>query len=255
MTHRFVIAGAGFTTNEYLPGLSTDGFADAEITVRFADEGTPATTAGSDVRRVIGPDGLDGIINPVSMECRLLDHFRDPDRRAWQLRQMAPIFTTILRKLVLHAGAVEVDGGVIGFVGETGLGKSTLVRFLAGREYSFVADDLLPVRFTPVLSAPVGERLAPIKELHFLRRTNTDSVTIEHLGDLDALQRLARNGFGEHGDSASWAFQFDAYHRIVESVPVFDLTIPNDLSALVGVEEALGNLQMPSAEAGPAGTS
>lgn len=249
MNHRYVIGGVAFRTNETLPGLAESGFADITVDIRFVGEDELASLDVDDHVHVAGPGDLDGVIAPGSAMCWLPDRFSDPVDRAWHLRQMAPIFSTILGRLVLHAGAVAINTGVVGFIGATGAGKSTLTRFLTDRGHRFVADDLLPIRFTPIPSAPVNDRLVPLRSLHFLRRDNTDSVTIEPLKDLEALQQLARNGFGEHGNSESWAFQFDAYHRIVESVPIFDLTIPDDHNALARVEAALADRPTPSAEA------
>lgn len=51
----------------------------------------------------------------------------------------------------LHASAVQVPGaGVVAFVGESGVGKSTLARLIheaTGGGWQRVADDILPVRF------------------------------------------------------------------------------------------------------------
>ncbi len=52
--------------------------------------------------------------------------------------------------LVLHASAVSIGGGVVAFVGESGLGKSSLAAALHGLGCPLVADDLTPVRFGAV---------------------------------------------------------------------------------------------------------
>lgn len=46
----------------------------------------------------------------------------------------------------LHAGALEVNGSVVAFCAESGVGKSTLARACAGQA---VADDILPLRLDP----------------------------------------------------------------------------------------------------------
>jgi hypothetical protein len=155
---------------------------------------------------------------------------------------MAPIFSAALGRLVLHAGAVELGDTVVAFVGESAAGKSTLARFLARGGHRFVADDLLPVRFDPEPTTPVDGILIPIGAIAFLRRAVTDSAIAEPLEATDALQYLVRHGFGEHGDRMAWAFQFDAYHRLTKSVPMFSLTIPDDLAALPLVETTLNEL-------------
>lgn len=48
--------------------------------------------------------------------------------------------------LVLHAGSVANEKGAIGFIGETGIGKSTLSTFLGQNGYSIVTDDCLVLK-------------------------------------------------------------------------------------------------------------
>ncbi len=242
MTRRYTIGGVAFLVDDDLPGLDTTTFADATLRVRFVDQFTIDASSEHGMRRVTGPMELTGAIDPDARECTLPILSSDPADRAWQLRQMAPIFSAVLGRLVLHAGAVEMDGGVIAFVGESTAGKSTLARFLADRGHRFAADDLLPVRFDPEPSVPVDGRLLPLSMVAFLQRSSTDTVIAERLPAVDALQNLVLHGFGEHGDPGSWEFQFDAYHRLAESTPIVDLTIPNDLDALPLVERALAGL-------------
>jgi hypothetical protein len=48
----------------------------------------------------------------------------------------------------LHAGAIDVNGAVVAFCAESGVGKSTLAR-ACGNDGHAVADDILPVRLDP----------------------------------------------------------------------------------------------------------
>ncbi len=59
------------------------------------------------------------------------------------LNQVLPLVLSRLRPLVLHAGAVAVDGAVVAFVGPTGAGKSTLVAACARLGAEVMADDSL----------------------------------------------------------------------------------------------------------------
>lgn len=59
------------------------------------------------------------------------------------LNQVLPLVLSRLRPLVLHAGAVVVDGAVVAFVGPTGAGKSTLVAACARLGAEVMADDSL----------------------------------------------------------------------------------------------------------------
>ncbi len=47
--------------------------------------------------------------------------------------------------LVLHASAVEVDGGALAFIGYSGQGKTTLATLFCAAGYLLVTDDVLPV--------------------------------------------------------------------------------------------------------------
>ncbi len=242
MIRRYTIGGLAFFVDEALPDLESDGFADNGLRVRFIDDSEFRALDAPGLRRVNGQMGLSGVIDPASWSCWLPDTHADAIDRSWYLRQMAPIFSAVLGRLVLHAGAVEMDESVIAFVGESGAGKSTLARFLADRGHRHVADDLLPVRFAPDPSTPVEDELLPLGVICFLNRSTAGTVTVEPLSAVAAMQGLIRHGFGEHGDPVSWGFQFDAYHHLVEAVPIFDLIVPDDLTALPRVAEALVGL-------------
>lgn len=50
--------------------------------------------------------------------------------------------------LVLHASAVTADGGVVGFLGHSGWGKSTMAGALAKLGHRVFSDDVVPVSFS-----------------------------------------------------------------------------------------------------------
>jgi hypothetical protein len=240
MSPRYVVGGAGLDVELQLPDLATDGYADIVLDIRFADETSLRDGSMTGAQRVKGPGELWGFINRDTARCWLPELSDDPAIRAWHVRQMVPIFSSILGRLVIHASAVALEMGVIGFVAPSGGGKSTLAHYLSERGHQFVADDLLAIRFTPEPAVPVEDALESLIALCFLGDRRGGRVIVEPVAAMVALQRLIHNGFGEHGDPPSWAFQFDAYHRIVdEAGPHFEVTVPDDLAALEGVEEAL----------------
>lgn len=55
--------------------------------------------------------------------------------------QVQPLALSCQGLLVLHAGAVEVDGRAILFAGASGVGKSTLVQAFVRSGYRFLTDD------------------------------------------------------------------------------------------------------------------
>ncbi len=139
--NRYTIGGIAFAIGEQLPGLDTEGFSDVEIVASFAPE-FPDISSPT-VRRVSGPHGLTGLIDVGASKCWLPDIHHSPTDRAWQLRQFAPLASSILQRLVLHASAVVTETGVVGFIAESGVGKSTLARYLSRQGYRLVADDIV----------------------------------------------------------------------------------------------------------------
>jgi hypothetical protein len=57
-----------------------------------------------------------------------------------------PLILSLSGRLVLHASASRVDGGVVAFVGPSGSGKSTLAAALAVRGRPLMADDCVALR-------------------------------------------------------------------------------------------------------------
>ena len=57
------------------------------------------------------------------------------------LNQVLPLALNKQGKLVLHGSAVEIEGGGVAFIGESGLGKSTLAASFAASGFGFLTDD------------------------------------------------------------------------------------------------------------------
>lgn len=246
MTVRYTIGGTAFLVDEPLADLETDTFADAELKASFVSTGDFESRIAREHGTVAGPGGLEGAIDRASMRC-WMPAPEDSADRGWYLRQMAPVFGATLERLVLHASAVRIGHGVVAFVGASGAGKSTIAQFFAERGYQLVSDDLLPVRFEPKPGAPAYGRMYPLSAVFLIERTASRTVEATVLDRATALRRLITHGFGEHGDRSAWAFQFDAYHRIVEAATTYDLSIPDDLSALPAVLSSVIELAPTSA--------
>lgn len=59
-------------------------------------------------------------------------------------------FATLLQQrgfLLLHGSCVDVDGAATAFVGDSGMGKSTLAAALHARGHKLIVDDLIAIRF------------------------------------------------------------------------------------------------------------
>ena len=61
------------------------------------------------------------------------------------LNQVLPLALGRRGKLVFHASAVEIEGGAVAFLGESGRGKSTLAASFAAGGHRFLTDDGLVV--------------------------------------------------------------------------------------------------------------
>lgn len=57
------------------------------------------------------------------------------------LNQVQPLALSRQGRLVLHGSAVEVEGGCVAFLGESGIGKSTLAASFAASGHPFLTDD------------------------------------------------------------------------------------------------------------------
>jgi hypothetical protein len=230
MTRSYTIGGVRFLCDRVLPDLNEDGFSDLDINVAISDI-RPVT------HMLAGPDGTTGSFDQQERTLSLLDQ-GDAGANSWLLRQIAPIVSSVSSRLVLHTSAALLRQGVVAFVGESGAGKSTLAQAFPVP----VADDLVAVRFDDSVLVPVGDTLTPLVAVYFLERRE-DRLATELLPAAEALELEIANGFGEHGDPDTWAFQFDAYHRLTETVPHHRLTIPDDLAALPSVVEFVESRQ------------
>jgi hypothetical protein len=101
------------------------------------------------------------VIDPQAcvVDVRVRPGVPDVSVRHLLLNQVLPLVLSRRRPLVLHAGAVAIDGKVTAFVGPTGAGKSTLVAACAALGAEVMADDSLvvypdPVRWSAVASYP-----------------------------------------------------------------------------------------------------
>lgn len=228
MIHRYVIGGVAFNSDRVLPDLSRDGFSDLDVTVQYADDVPTALPLS-------GPGGTSGSFDPASCQLTIQD-LDDGVQNAWLLRQLSPTVSSVTERLVLHASAIATPSTVVAFVGESGAGKTTLARFLDQAPTACVADDLVPVRFLARPSSPIAGTLHPLAAVCFLER-NGGVLELSRVPQATALELQIHHGFGEHGTQDAWTFQFDAYHRLVTSVPHYRLVIPDDVGALERVAD------------------
>jgi hypothetical protein len=89
------------------------------------------------------PDLADFQVSPDGMEVTC---FPAPDisyetTRHLYLNQVQPLTLARQGKFVFHASAVEIEGGAVAFMGESGRGKSTLAASFATNGFRFLTDD------------------------------------------------------------------------------------------------------------------
>lgn len=107
---------------------------------------------------------------------RIRVHLLDPNRPdLMELRLLGPVLSYWLERLgipMLHAAAVRMDAGAVGFIAHSGGGKSSLAAALLEAGASLLSDDLLPVEESngTFLARPgfPQMRMEPDSARHFL---------------------------------------------------------------------------------------
>jgi hypothetical protein len=92
--------------------------------------------------------------------------------------------------ICLHAGAVEMKGGAVGFLGRSGIGKSSLTASLIHQGHRLVSDDILPVmdeagRLLAVPSFPQVKLRREAAEMLFDGGTDASPALQKHLVSVD----------------------------------------------------------------------
>jgi hypothetical protein len=166
----------------------------------------------------------------------------------------------------LHASAVEVDSGLLAFVGKTGAGKSTLARMLADSALlgqRRASDDILPLKLDsdqptaqidfpqlklapdqqPCLSGPSS---LPLRAL-FLLRAPTDAspqraVRVERLGARDSLLALIRHTVAARLFDAELLERHLTFSAAVAGrIPVWRLSYPREPASLPRLAKAIAS--------------
>jgi len=218
-----------------------DGFFDIEIDAEWVPK-----ESEPDGVRLDAPWGLAVWVDPEQPSIRLPILHEQAAVWQWQLRQVTPIVAAWHDNFTIHASAVALDDAGYAFVGASGEGKSTLAWELTKAGARPVADDLACIRYADGPSIALSGEQVSIAKIFFLSRTS-DELAVTPLTKTESLQMHLRNGFGEHGNSRVWSFQFDACHRLAESVPHFTLTVPDDRERLPSIASELVS-SLPSSE-------
>jgi len=172
---------------------------------------------------------------------------------------------TLSGELVLHASAVEIDGGALAFVGGSGMGKSTLAALLCAEGARLVCDDVLRLasdgdglrcfpgtgeirlrkhastlveRFPATVRRPtpdgrvalqlVSSRTMPLLRAIVIPRLSRSAreLKVERLSQSKALLFLMVYPRIQGWRKDYVECQFRAFARIASNVPVFEAEIP-----------------------------
>lgn len=174
-------------------------------------------------------------------------------------------------RLVLHASAVDLQGEVVAFIGESGWGKSSMAAALHAQGHTLVADDLAPVdldaeppcvapgypqiKLTNESAAALGIPGEQLVELHptegkrgcrltdgFARDTLPlraiyvlaygPEQNITPLRPQEAVVELIRHSYPSRLLVSGGAAHLRQCARLVATVPIYRLSRPQRLSAL-----------------------
>ena len=104
------------------------------------------------------------------------------------------LFSVVLRQrglLVLHGSGVARDGGAVGFIGDSGWGKSTLAASLVDRGWQLLTDDLLVVGGLHPDGTPTAIPTHPSMRLSAEAVERVDAADVSH-GQAHALTTKVR---------------------------------------------------------------
>lgn len=153
----------------------------------------------------------------------------------------------------LHAGAAMYDDHLIAFVGESGVGKSTLARFLGTAPgWKRVSDDILPMAPSeygviahpqyPQLKLPSHAQPStsvaasiPLRKLVVIRRQNqaVDTVSLNRIPQAQAMAIVIRHTVAAKlFDRDLLIGQMEFAARLAETTPVYELVYPRKFNQL-----------------------
>jgi hypothetical protein len=182
-------------------------------------------------------------------------------------RLALPLVLAALGHQVLHGSAVLMPAGVVALCAASGTGKSTLAYGFARRGLPAVADDAVaiePGRAPRVRQLPFALRLRAEALAHFsvngdvdarhhavkeslplaavctLERGAARQPRIERLPPADAFPAVLAHAYSFGlADPPRRRSMVDAYLRLASSVPVFRVSVPNDIGSLDSTADAI----------------
>ena len=187
----------------------------------------------------------------------------DPDRYGFRLLagQVYPLIAALHGREVLHAGAVELGGRLIGFAARSGTGKSSTICQLVARGGRFFADDALALEPTDDgIRAHPGPRLlnVAVDQLETLgspdplgrRIGQSDKAHFEPPGEADPVPLHAVFFLERGAEGASVIEPIQDPSRILANASLPYLDTPERLRLQLDVVAALARVPLMRFEVG-----
>lgn len=129
----------------------------------------------------------------------IIDSIPGADPAAIRLYLLGPALALLLHQrkyLVLHASAVRMNGGAVAFVGDKGMGKSTMAAAMHARGHALAADDVVAIdaTFAPPRMYPGFPQLKLFPESARLLEGDPASLPRVH-PDFEKRARRTSHGF------------------------------------------------------------
>lgn len=237
--YSYSLAGVRVDSNRPA-SLPTTGVRLCSLKVDFIDSAAAAPEVqGSRDCLVLPVDGLATLsLLPSGRGVIIAGQHGEKDENARLIRAVAPYAAALQGVVMLHAASVRVARVAWSFIGESGVGKSTLVRHLQRFGYPPVSDDLLAVRLQDQRVYVHGDsddsripaRLGGI--LFVIRDDRIATPAIESMSTRESLLMLLKHGFGDIPSAQAWRTQFEGYFELATRIPAFELRMPDDYSNL-----------------------
>jgi hypothetical protein len=160
-----------------------------------------------------------------------------PEAASAAIRQVVPFASAIQGLVVLHAAAVSASDGAWAFVGESGVGKSTLALHLSRAGFDVLSDDLLPCRLrNGAVAIPFHKagqsrsrwRTVARLVVHGPRRRGARRCHLASLSSKEAFLELLHQGFGELAAPEAWRVQAECYARLARQAACFRVSLADD---------------------------
>lgn len=186
----------------------------------------------------------------------------------WFLHIVLPFWLTLSRSAVfLHASAIVVGNTATLFMAPTGTGKSTLAKYMVNRGHQFLSDDKLALRYADgsYWASPAHGRLRDYRQHEDLGKMSVNLARQNYPVSTALVLNRFSGAKNLEPRLLTGSQAFGAFHRhilylgalapeelllhssqLAQTVICHELDIPDQLSALPSVHEAICRLERPA---------